>query len=465
MGPIDYTMQVIDPIQAALQQRGLRFAEEQQVRAGDQQDVALGQGQQRIDMAREQMMMQQAEADRQRQEQAAAQARAEAGQKAFVDFMFAPNKTAEQARSVIEANPEMAQAVMEYWQGQNEEQRSSELAFAKQFAFALNKSPEAAKAMLEERAARLETVDPGKAAAYRAQVQLLDMGEDGVETVKAETLAIMAGVMDPKDLNEFMGAAGYTGLSEEPAAVQALRIRAQEAGLAPGTEEYRNFMMQGGAEKGMALEVLPDGTVRMTEGNVGADPFGGKPATEGQLASAGYLQRMYGAEEILAELEAEGIVALPTIKGPALGTRVEGYVLNDQEQRLEQAKRDWVRAKLRKESGAVIAEEEMAEEIKTYFPIPGEGPAQIAQKRAARIRAQRQMEITSGPAAPMAQLDQSAASPAPAPAPPPRIRSWADAMALGDAQFTRAVDTLASRGIAVPPDVQARYDRVKGGGQ
>ena len=111
---------------------------------------------------------------------------------------------------------------------------------------------------------------------------------------------------------------------------------------------------------------------------------------------------MVGSEEIIRDLEGRGINAIPLAKTLALDTGVEGYVLSPEEASLAQAQRDWVRAKLRKESGAVIADEEMASEIKTYFPMPGEGPEIIAQKREARRRAERQMQIGAGAAAGMA---------------------------------------------------------------
>ena len=233
MGPLDYTMQVVDPIQAALQQRGLRFAEEQQIRAGDQQDVALGQGQQRLDMAQQQFQAQQAEAMRARQEQEAAAAQEKEGQRLFADFMFSPTKTAEGARAVIDANPAYAQAVMEYWQGQNADQQASELNFAKQFGFALNQSPDAAKAMLEDRAARAEAAgDPAKAAAYRAQAQTMAMGPDGVAMIAAQNLAVMAGVMEPKDLQAFMETAGYSqggSLDDQKTIAEIEKIRTETA--------------------------------------------------------------------------------------------------------------------------------------------------------------------------------------------------------------------------------------------
>ena len=79
-----------------------------------------------------------------------------------------------------------------------------------------------------------------------------------------------------------------------------------------------------------------------------------------------------------------------------MGKTLQPYALNNDQQQLYQAQRDWVRAKLRKESGAVIGEEEMAEEIRTYFPQPGENAELRKQKQKARKEAERQMEIGAG---------------------------------------------------------------------
>lgn len=146
----------------------------------------------------------------------------------------------------------------------------------------------------------------------------------------------------------------------------------------------------------LTVETSADGTTRVVQG-VGADK-GGKP-TESGLASAGYLQRMTAAEGVLDGLAVDGVDRIGLLRGLAVGTRGEGYALGPQEQMLLQAQRDWVRAKLRKESGAVIGDEEMAEEIRTYFPQPGESDEVVAQKRESRKKAERQMQITAGDAA------------------------------------------------------------------
>jgi hypothetical protein len=151
--------------------------------------------------------------------------------------------------------------------------------------------------------------------------------------------------------------------------------------------------------QGMTIESDGAGGFRVVQGPAGAGGAG-KPPTETQLGVAGYLQRMTSSENTMRDLERrKNIVTIPLEKSIAMNTGVEGYVLNPEEQQLAQAQRDWVRAKLREESGAVIGDQEMAAEIRTYFPQPGEGPEVIAQKAESRRRAERQMQIGSGNAA------------------------------------------------------------------
>jgi hypothetical protein len=77
------------------------------------------------------------------------------------------------------------------------------------------------------------------------------------------------------------------------------------------------------------------------------------------------------------------------------------FALTDNEQVQRQQQEDWVRAKLRKESGAVIGAEEMAAEIRTYFPQAGDSKAVINQKAQSRAQALEQMRSSSGRAKPV----------------------------------------------------------------
>ena len=70
---------------------------------------------------------------------------------------------------------------------------------------------------------------------------------------------------------------------------------------------------------------------------------------------------------------------------------------SEEKQLATQAQRQWVRAKLRLESGAAIGEKEMENEISTFFPEYGEGEAVIKQKKKSREAAERAMLMGAGP--------------------------------------------------------------------
>jgi len=162
--------------------------------------------------------------------------------------------------------------------------------------------------------------------------------------------------------------------------------RALTAQIAQGNLEIRR----------LAAEAKRDATAATT-----------RATTEGEKSSAGYLNRMNQAETLLQTIGTKGDQGLmeKAVGGlPMVGKALQPFVLDKSQQKLLQAQRDWVRAKLRKESGAVIGEEEMAEEIRTYFPQPGEDKTVADQKAAARQAAARQLEIGAGRELPNANM-------------------------------------------------------------
>ena len=122
-------------------------------------------------------------------------------------------------------------------------------------------------------------------------------------------------------------------------------------------------------------------------------------ATEGERNAAGYLMRMTEASKLLDQFEGSGAATYGTQTAaavPFVGGAIRRAVMTPEQQQYRQAQEDWVRAKLRKESGASIATDEMDREIETYFPMPGEGKEVIAQKRKARATANAAMRQSSG---------------------------------------------------------------------
>lgn len=116
---------------------------------------------------------------------------------------------------------------------------------------------------------------------------------------------------------------------------------------------------------------------------------------EGQSNAATYADRMAAADSILGGLESQGTDLKQTIVGkvPVLGN----YGVSADYQKYDQAKRDFINATLRKESGAVISPEDFDNADKQYFPQPGNGPEVLAQKRENRRIAVEGMKRAAGP--------------------------------------------------------------------
>ena len=75
---------------------------------------------------------------------------------------------------------------------------------------------------------------------------------------------------------------------------------------------------------------------------------------------------------------------------------LKNWAASEEGQNYRQQQEDWVRAKLRKESGAVIGDEEMAREISTYFPEVGDKPDVLKAKAQSRRIAEEAMRKSGG---------------------------------------------------------------------
>lgn len=145
----------------------------------------------------------------------------------------------------------------------------------------------------------------------------------------------------------------------------------QAAGLKPGSTEYQQAVLE--YIKKPAGTTINMGDARVME-----------KATEGQLAASGFANRVATANADLEGLEDSGYV--PGSLGEKIATITPGgnYLLSDDAQKYEGAKQDFITAVLRKESGAVISDDEFIREDKKYFPQPGDSPKTIKEKRKRR---------------------------------------------------------------------------------
>ena len=173
-----------------------------------------------------------------------------------------------------------------------------------------------------------------------------------------------------------------------------LMKNAAAMGLVPGTPEYTKFINDA---------VLKPGTTINMPGSIKAptkfmiDPknpnavkrIPGSEFSQAQMKAAGFANRMTKSQSLMSGLTEKGYdPSNLRDKGADYVPFAGNFAKSDEGQEYTQAQEDWVRAKLRLESGAVIADEEMAKEITTYFPIPGDSAGTIKQKEQARLTAE-----------------------------------------------------------------------------
>lgn len=227
--------------------------------------------------------------------------------------------------------------------------------------------------------------------------------------------------------------------AQEQAAETARSHKANEANAAGTLAENTRHNKEGERDSWQHLET-PDGVVafnprtKETVPLMGADgkPLpGGRGLNEAQGKAAGMAMRAQTAHDVLTGLEdsgvqntgitrsiASGAVSTLPLIGDKLATGVHsgmnalpgwaGGPSADQ-QKTDQARRDFVNAALRVESGASINPSEFENAIKQYFPQPGDDAATIAQKKRNRETEIASLRMQAGPQAKGA-LDRSRAA-------------------------------------------------------
>ena len=88
-------------------------------------------------------------------------------------------------------------------------------------------------------------------------------------------------------------------------------------------------------------------------------------------------------------------------------------MLSPDQQKIEQAQRDFVYAVLRPESGAVVSEGEFENARKQYFPQPGDSEEVIRQKRDNRKTEIAGLGVIAGPAGQEIRASAQAQQPQP----------------------------------------------------
>ena len=114
-----------------------------------------------------------------------------------------------------------------------------------------------------------------------------------------------------------------------------------------------------------------------------------KPPSDAQILAGGFADRMTAAQALTSALESQAPVGvMESIYGaiPLIGNKIPQVLpetlggLGPERRQYLQAANNWIRANLRKESGAAIGADEWTEEYVNYFPQPGDDGDTIKQK-------------------------------------------------------------------------------------
>lgn len=147
------------------------------------------------------------------------------------------------------------------------------------------------------------------------------------------------------------------------------------------------------------LNKPPEGYER-TEG--GMKPVKGGPAesklTEAEGKATAYYSQMLEARKVLEDLQNKGWN--PNSTAAQVGTMLAGGATNplatEMQQQAKQAQEQWAEAYLRFKTGAATNADEIARNVRTFFPQIGDKAGNVKQKEQARIDAEKAMSITAG---------------------------------------------------------------------
>ena len=210
---------------------------------------------------------------------------------------------------------------------------------------------------------------------------------------------------------------GLTGTSiantqtPDSLASNALTMRGQnmtDSRAREGLAIQRSNAMEGGpmGKPPAGYRWKPDGTLEAILGGP-ADPAtkADKAPTEAQSKDFLFASRADAADRLATEALKkasvsgaginEALGSIPIVGG--IPAAMQRYTLSDDTQKYQQAKRDFINAVLRKESGAVIGKDEFDSADKQYFPQVNDSAGAIEQKAEARRRAVEGIKVGAGP--------------------------------------------------------------------
>jgi len=142
-------------------------------------------------------------------------------------------------------------------------------------------------------------------------------------------------------------------------------------------------------QQAQGARVTPEGNIQVTAPKVTVD----------EKEAATFADRMNNSGALIDKFENAGLGAWDqAVRGnDYIPDFLENWLLSSDYQKFDQARRDFINAQLRRESGAVISSEEFDNANKQYFPQPGDPPELLEQKRLNRKTVIDGMKRSAGP--------------------------------------------------------------------
>lgn len=249
-------------------------------------------------------------------------------------------------------------------------------------------------------------------------VKYTDLG-DGVainsydpQTGEVKTIGTMTKGTSPDTIYKEDAATERNTYSQDSATNRTTYTVDQQAETARQSRELQAYLADQKAKLSsgeFTQKVMPDGRVLLfnkqgqwkpvldTNGKpmISKPSLADKPLNESQGNSLMYGKRMQTANKILENLESTN--GTWDIKGGDVLARINPKGGSEDFKKYEQAKRNFINAILRKESGAAIGQDEFESADKQYFPQIGDNEAVIKQKAANRRQVTSTMLSNVGP--------------------------------------------------------------------
>lgn len=255
-----------------------------------------------------------------------------------------------------------------------------------------------AQAMATQQGAGDAALMPGVASVLSAAEGMMQRQRAGQENAPGQLFQ----ARPSQRLTESLAQVRTQGAQQRERDDAMARIRADELAASQSFTRERDAAQQAGRMAQIGAQnagqmALLGARQRAAEEAAANQPPAPRRRTEGQLNASVFATRMEQTGQVLNALEQDGVNPVPPLSIrarsliPFVGDEAKNAGMTASQQKYWAAAADWVRAKLRKESGAAIGVKEMADEIATYFPMAGDDASTVEYKRQLRATAEQGM--------------------------------------------------------------------------